>query len=142
MAVSSPARNRRTSFAPSRRSVLTRSAAARGASIAKAVTGATARYTLSEPARLTLTVERVSAGRKSGRRCVKPTKANRRKAKCNLALAGSFADPGTAQDLLARFGAISRMTAIRYWSVTDQAWGPAGDLRDGAEWIGPPAAPA
>jgi hypothetical protein len=41
-----------------------------------------------------------------------------------VALAGSFADPGTAQDLLARFGAISRMTAIRYWSVTDQAWGP------------------
>ena len=41
-----------------------------------------------------------------------------------VVLAGSFADPGTAQDLLARFGAISRMTAIRYWSVTDQAWGP------------------
>ena len=41
-----------------------------------------------------------------------------------VVLAGSFADRGTAQDLLARFGAISRMTAIRYWSVTDQAWGP------------------
>jgi hypothetical protein len=41
-----------------------------------------------------------------------------------VALAGSFADPGTAQDLLARFGGISRMTAIRYWSVTDQAWDP------------------
>ena len=41
-----------------------------------------------------------------------------------VALAGSFADPGTAQDLLARFGRISRMTAIRYWSVTDQAWRP------------------
>ena len=41
-----------------------------------------------------------------------------------IALAGSFADPGTAQDLLARFGRISRMTAIRYWSVTDQAGRP------------------
>jgi hypothetical protein len=41
-----------------------------------------------------------------------------------VALAGSFADPGTAQDLLARFGAVSRMTEIRYWSVTDQAWRP------------------
>ncbi len=41
-----------------------------------------------------------------------------------VALAGSFSDPGTAQDLLARFGAVSRMTAIRYWSVTDQAWRP------------------
>jgi hypothetical protein len=39
-----------------------------------------------------------------------------------VALAGSFTDPGSAQDLLARFGAISRMTTIRYWSVTDQAW--------------------
>jgi hypothetical protein len=41
-----------------------------------------------------------------------------------VALAGSFTDRGTAQDLLARFGGISRMTAIRYWSVTDQAWDP------------------
>jgi hypothetical protein len=41
-----------------------------------------------------------------------------------VALAGSFTDRGSAQDLLARFGGISRMTAIRYWSVTDQAWGP------------------
>jgi hypothetical protein len=41
-----------------------------------------------------------------------------------VALAGSFTAAGTAQDLIARFAAISRMTAIRYWSVTDQAWGP------------------
>jgi hypothetical protein len=41
-----------------------------------------------------------------------------------VALASSFADRGTAQDLLARFGRISRLTAIRYWSVTDQAWDP------------------
>jgi Family of unknown function (DUF6675) len=41
-----------------------------------------------------------------------------------VALAGSFTDRGTAQDLLARFGGISRMTAIRYWSVTNQAWDP------------------
>lgn len=39
-----------------------------------------------------------------------------------VALAGSFDDPGSAQDLLARFAAISRMTTIHYWSVTDQAW--------------------
>jgi len=41
-----------------------------------------------------------------------------------VALAGSFAAPGTVEDLLVRFASVSRMTAIRYWSVTDQAWGP------------------
>jgi hypothetical protein len=38
------------------------------------------------------------------------------------ALAGSFRHGGDVDDLLGRFGAVSRLTEIRYWSVTDQAW--------------------
>jgi len=36
--------------------------------------GAMVRYTLSEPGRVTFTVQRATKGRKKGRRCVKPTK--------------------------------------------------------------------
>ena len=39
-----------------------------------------------------------------------------------VALAARFAYRGEAVGLLERFGAISRMTGMRYWSVTDQAW--------------------
>jgi hypothetical protein len=39
-----------------------------------------------------------------------------------LALAGSFRLQGGAEDLLARFGAISSMTGMRYWSVGDRSW--------------------
>jgi hypothetical protein len=41
-----------------------------------------------------------------------------------VALAGSFHHDGDAEDLLSRFGAVSAMTAIRYWSITDKAWQP------------------
>jgi len=41
-----------------------------------------------------------------------------------VALAGRFTAPGTVHDLLRRFAVVSRMTEIRYWSVTDQAWRP------------------
>jgi hypothetical protein len=39
-----------------------------------------------------------------------------------IALAGSFRHAGNAQALLARFGAISALRGLRYWSVTDKAW--------------------
>ena len=39
-----------------------------------------------------------------------------------VALAGQFRHDGDAESLLARFGAISSMRGIRYWSVTDKAW--------------------
>ncbi len=39
-----------------------------------------------------------------------------------VATAGRFRHRGGANDLLERFGAISTLTTIRYWSVTDQRW--------------------
>src|SRR5262249_11589056 len=39
-----------------------------------------------------------------------------------VALAGTFRHDGDADLLLARFGAISTMRGLRYWSVTDQGW--------------------
>jgi hypothetical protein len=39
-----------------------------------------------------------------------------------VALAARFQFAGSAQELLARFGAVSSLSGIRYWSVTDQAW--------------------
>ena len=39
-----------------------------------------------------------------------------------VALAGSFRPDGGADDLLTRFGAISTMLGLRYWSVTDKGW--------------------
>ena len=41
-----------------------------------------------------------------------------------VALAGSFHHGGDVEDLLIRFGAISALTDIRYWSVSDKAWRP------------------
>ena len=39
-----------------------------------------------------------------------------------VALAGSFRFDGAADDLLSRFGAVSGLRDIRYWSVTRQSW--------------------
>jgi hypothetical protein len=39
-----------------------------------------------------------------------------------VAIAGRLHEPGGADALLARFGAVSRATGVRYWSVTEQAW--------------------
>ena len=39
-----------------------------------------------------------------------------------VALAARLREPGGAAALLARFGAVSRLRGMRYWSVTDQAW--------------------
>jgi hypothetical protein len=41
-----------------------------------------------------------------------------------VAVAGSFQHAGDVEDLLGRFGAVSTLTQIRYWSVTDKAWRP------------------
>jgi hypothetical protein len=37
-------------------------------------------------------------------------------------LAGHFKYPGSAEALLARFGAVSSLVGVRYWSVTDKQW--------------------
>ena len=39
-----------------------------------------------------------------------------------VAIAAQFHYSGTADDLLVRFGAISTLTSVRYWSVTENAW--------------------
>jgi hypothetical protein len=39
-----------------------------------------------------------------------------------VALAGSFRHKGDGTSLVSRFGAISSMRGIRYWSVTEAAW--------------------
>jgi len=39
-----------------------------------------------------------------------------------VALAGSFPHAGTAGELLGRFGRISLLRNIRYWSVSDREW--------------------
>jgi hypothetical protein len=41
-----------------------------------------------------------------------------------LAMAGSFRFDGTADQLVARIGAISTLRRVRYWSVTDKLWRP------------------
>jgi hypothetical protein len=41
-----------------------------------------------------------------------------------VALAGSFLYDGDAAGLLARFGAVSKMRGLIYWSVTDKEWRP------------------
>ena len=41
-----------------------------------------------------------------------------------VALAGSFRFDGTADELVARIGAISTLRGVRYWSVTDKMWRP------------------
>jgi hypothetical protein len=60
--------------------------------------GARVSYRLSEAAKTTFTVERAASGRRSGRRCVKPTRANRRRRKCTryVRLTGSFTHAGAA----------------------------------------------
>jgi uncharacterized protein DUF6675 len=52
-----------------------------------------------------------------------------------VALAGRFRHAGDAQTLLARFGAISSMRGLQYWSVTDKAWREL--ITDGAALTGP-----
>ena len=39
-----------------------------------------------------------------------------------VALAGRFAYKGSTDDLLKRFGAISTLKGLKYWSVTDGGW--------------------
>ena len=39
-----------------------------------------------------------------------------------IAVSGQFSGPATTEDVLARVGAVSRLTAARYWSVTGKHW--------------------
>ena len=75
-------------------------AASRGNSIVgkAAAIGATVRYTVSEAGTTTFTVERKTTGRRSGRRCVRQTRRNRRARKCvrYVTVRGSFTHQGRA----------------------------------------------
>jgi hypothetical protein len=44
------------------------------------------------------------------------------KFKLLVALAGSLRGPRSADEMLARFGAVSALAGIRYWSVSDARW--------------------
>jgi len=83
----------RTTFAAARRGG---SVAAKAALRAKPKVGTIVGYSLSEPATLTFTVERVKGGRRVAGSCKKPTRKNRKRPKCDLPLKGSFADAGEA----------------------------------------------
>ncbi len=68
--------------------------ASRGGSVARVSRspGAIVSYFGSQPAVTTFTITRMAAGRRHGRRCVRPTRRNRRARTCTRALeAGSFA---------------------------------------------------
>jgi DNA-binding beta-propeller fold protein YncE len=75
-------------------------AAPRGGSVLRPATavGGRVRYALSEPATTTFTVEKKTVGRRSGRRCVKATRRNRKARHCTLYARqrGSFTRKGTA----------------------------------------------
>jgi hypothetical protein len=72
-------------------------AAKAGASIAAKV-GTTITYRLSTTASTKFTVEKQSVGRKKGKKCVKPTRRNRKAKKCKLykTVRGSFTHTGNA----------------------------------------------
>lgn len=54
-----------------------------------------------------------------------------------IALAGTFRHTGNADELLNRFGAVSTLRGIRYWSVTDKDWRVL--VMDAAALAGPEA---
>jgi hypothetical protein len=62
------------------------------AATARVPKGTTLRYSLSEAGRAVFTVRRATAGRRSGRRCIKPTRTNRKRKRCvRYVFAGRFA---------------------------------------------------
>jgi hypothetical protein len=125
-----PAANARDSAAPVlRRLTLSRSrfaAARRGASISRMRStrlgrvrttrlgvGTTLHYGLSEAAVVRFTVERRKAGRRVGSSCRKPTRRNRSKRKCDLALKGAFSRRGGQGPNRARFSGRVRGRRLR-----------------------------
>ena len=76
----------------------TASAKGKGKAKAKGPIGTTVSYSLSAAGTASFTVEQVLKGRKAGKKCVKQTKGNKGKAKCDLVkpVKGSFAHTGVA----------------------------------------------
>ena len=77
---------------PARFAVSARGVAERAVSAVAAPKGTAFRFTAATAARVVYTIEALKAGRRSGRRCVAPTRSNRRTAACTRAvLVGRFA---------------------------------------------------
>jgi hypothetical protein len=80
-------------------------------------TGTTIRYTLSEAAKVTLSFERVSKGRKVGKRCVKPKRSNRRRKACKryaaVKPALSFANQAAGPRRIHFEGRLSRRKTLK-----------------------------
>jgi hypothetical protein len=76
--------------------------------------GTTVRYTLSEAARTTFTVQVKRSGRKLGRRCVAPKRSNRRKKRCHrFVKVGGFAHSGEAGTNRFRFRGRVKRRALK-----------------------------
>ena len=93
--------------------------------------GATVRYTLSEAARVRLSVERRTIGRRVGRRCVKTTRRNRSRRRCIrfVTVRGSFTHAGAAGPNRFRFSGRVRRRALRRgrYRLVARAVDPAGN---------------
>ena len=87
------------------------------ASAAAVRTGTTIRYTLSEAATVTLSFERVHAGRKVGKRCVKAKRSNRRRKACKRYAAVKpallFANQAAGQRGIRFEGRLSRRKTLK-----------------------------
>jgi Tol biopolymer transport system component len=104
----------------------------RGASVlAAARAGTRVRYRLSEPAGVAFRVQRPRPGRRSGNRCVKPTRTNRRRRRCTrwVRVRGSFAHQGTAALNGFRFSGrlAGRRLRPRRYRLVAVATDPAGN---------------
>jgi glucose/arabinose dehydrogenase len=92
-------------------------AAGKGSSIArkKPPVGTRVRYRLSEAARARFTIERRAKGRKKGRKCVAPTKKNRKAHRCTRyrLLKGSFSRASTTGSNSFRFTGRLRSKKLR-----------------------------
>ena len=93
--------------------------------------GATVRYTLSEAARVRLSVQRRTTGRRVGRRCVKTTRRNRSRRRCTrfVRVRGSFTHAGKARQNRFRFSGRVRGRALRRgrYRLVARAVDPAGN---------------
>ena len=80
-------------------------------------TGTTIRYTLSEAATVTLSFARVTSGRKTGKRCVKPKRSNRRHKRCTRYLsvkpALTFANQAAGPRSIYFEGRLSRRKTLK-----------------------------
>ena len=86
-------------------------------SVAAVRTGLTIRYSLSEASTVTLSFERVTRGRKVGKRCVKAKRSNRRRKACNryaaVKPALSFANQAAGQRSIRFEGRLNRRKTLK-----------------------------